>query len=89
MMVMVLSIVVMIFMVGPLTSMFTVLAMMMVLLIRMFYWFAWFFQRCWFSTVASKRNHTSNLFFQSRKLCIWNKMIVISMRNRYATWRSA
>ena len=80
---------VMIFMVGSLTSMVTVLVMMMILLSRMFYWLTWTFQRCWFPTVASKRNHTSNLFFQSRKLCIRNEMIVISMRNRYTTWCSA
>ena len=89
MVIMVLSIVVMIFMLGPLTSMVTVLVMMMVLLIRMFYWFTWIFQRYWLPTVASKRNHTRNLFFQSRKLCIRNEMIVISMRNRHATRCSA
>ena len=52
MMVMVLSIVVMIFMVGPLTSMVTVLVMRMIWLSWMFCWFAWIFQRCWLPAVA-------------------------------------
>ena len=80
---------VMIFMVGRLTSMVTVLVMRMILLSWMLCWFAWIFQRCWLPTVAGKRNHSCNLFFQSRKLCIRNEMIVISVRNRYATWCSA
>ena len=80
------SIMAMFFMLRFLTSMVTVLLVMMVLLSRFFYWFAWFLQWCWLQTVTRQRNHSRNLFFQCREFCIWNEMIVISVRNRYTTW---